>query len=287
MADRFELGAVGAILVSGIATVYSYAAGLGVGTVLLSVVTGALLGLVVQTRTQRAGWRREVALRKVDEIFGPLFNEMTAITKNLADSDPLILNVSYTSNPTQGIGWLSIKASYQFYLIEEGLRKRFSEFYDLLDQFESNQRRVYPIIDGKFFPRLREAFGDDVQGVTCQVSALNVNSSLVVLASRFVYEPVLSRKSVVEFEKEHSPGYTDYRLELSLQRGNQTKPFFGRSVPNAQAEEQFNKIVADCGKEVAKDSTILLVQEQASQLKKLGALLLEELKQIIEKPWNY
>jgi hypothetical protein len=139
----------------------------------------------------------------------------------------------------------------------------------------------------KLLPRLRAAFGEDVQAVQYQVSALNPNGTSVSLPSTFIYEPILKRKSPLDYDKERNPGYIDHKLEVSLQRANQTKLFFGRSMPNSQAEEQFNKLVAECSEEVANDPTILLIQDQVSRLKKSGAILLDDLKQVIEKPWNY
>jgi hypothetical protein len=283
--DKGEVGSIAAVLASAVGAAWSWAAGLGVGAVLFSVAIGSLLTYIVQTRTQKSAWKREAALRKVDEIYGPLYDEMNRISETLSEASPLTPHPTFTLYPPE-VGWRAIKAGYRYYLIEGDLRNQLGEFHDLLEKLEANQRRIYGIVDAKLLPRLREAFGDDVQAVQYQVTAKQPNGMPISIAGEAIYEPILEGKNPLELTRARYPGYTDYELELSLQRAGQMLKFFGQGLPNQGARERFDRLLADCMKEVASDSTITLIQDQASKLKKSADALKARLREAIEKPWN-
>ena len=67
VADRADLGGTLGLLAGMVGATIAWIEGIGVASVLISVGIGALLSYWVVTKTQKNLWRREAALRKVDE----------------------------------------------------------------------------------------------------------------------------------------------------------------------------------------------------------------------------
>jgi len=119
-------------------------AGLSVfyGSPVFGVVTGTLLGAVVtvyaQSRTQKTAWKRELAVRNADTLYGPLFN---LLNSNLATIDRMSAQTGYLT--LDDAFWKQITSQYQFYFIPEGgLRDRLGRFFNLISKYNT---MVWPL----------------------------------------------------------------------------------------------------------------------------------------------
>jgi len=110
LVDRSEIEGVLGILAGMVGAAVSWAAGLGVLTILLSISLGALMTYLVGMKTQKNGWKRDAALRKVDDIYGPLYFELNRTYQSLTQpSDTVTYGALDPSQPN----WESIWAGYK------------------------------------------------------------------------------------------------------------------------------------------------------------------------------
>jgi hypothetical protein len=295
MTDTGDVRTALAVLATMIGASLSWIEGLGVITVLFSVGLGAMLTYAVQTRTQNNAWKRESGLRKIDEIYGPLFNQINKISRDLSPEDGTGLKpgfgVIYSLDP-QEPGWQAIKPSYRYYLIDDNLRKKLDDFFILLQELQNNLSRVNSMIDGKLLPHLRAAFGNDVEAALYVITAVSQNGIPTSTASYFLYEPLLTGIPPIEYFKTQNQKYpassnwSDYDLELSLQRSGTIKPVFGPKSPNPEARRQFDELVSATSKEVREDPLVLVVDAETEELKVRANQLKDELRNKIEEPWR-
>ena len=108
---------------------------------LLGVVTGVLLGtglaLLTQSRTQKRAWKRELGLKNIDTIYGPLYREITA---NLARGAPSA-NTSYQSLNTAE--WQRIRSDYLYHFVPDQMKELLKHHYMLIDKYNSLIGRVF------------------------------------------------------------------------------------------------------------------------------------------------
>jgi hypothetical protein len=107
---------------------------------LLGVVTGVLLGtglaLLTQSRTQKRAWKRELGLKNIDTIYGPLYREITA---NLAKGAPTA-NTSFQQLSTEE--WQRIRADYLYHFVPDQLKSLLERHYVLVEKYNSLLGRV-------------------------------------------------------------------------------------------------------------------------------------------------
>jgi len=290
-----EIGSVIGVVAGMVGAALSWAAGLGVLTILFSVGIGSLLTYLVQSRTQKNAWKRESGLRKIDEIYGPLFGEINNLSQELAKTDVLRFGSSFgvlqASDPISS-GWQKIKPSYRYYLIDENLRKELDGFFGLLGQLQENMSKVNDLVDSKLLPRLRDAFGSDVEAAQFMLTMKARNGRPVSVGDQYLFGPILSGKSPIDYTKMENgayydrSGFSDYDYGLRLQRNGQTTTFFGPENPNPKAKEQFEAIMTESSREVRVDPLIIEIQSQLEKLRNQATKLKESLRTKVEEPWR-
>lgn len=283
MVDRGDLGQGLAILSSIVGAALSWAAGLGVITILFSVGLGSLLTYIVGTKTQKTAWKREAALRKVDDIYGPLYYELNKIYRYISEPSQQY----YSPYDQNQVTWESIQATYKYYLVDPPLRKELDDFFALFKQYNANYIQRSRIVEEKLLPKLRNAFGQDVQAASYQVSAQQQNGMGVGFGGSTMLEAViLAGEHPLEFVKKQYPGYTNYQLEVSVQRAGTMQPLFTVHSPNAELSSRFDQLVASTIDEVKRDSRIVLVEEQRRTLISQAESIKEKLRVKTEEPWR-
>ncbi len=282
--DRTEIGNALAVAASLVAAAYTYFDGLGIIAILVSVVTGSLLTYAIQSRTQKSAWKREAALRKIDDIYGPLYNELNRISASLGKDGPQFFGVTF--DPQKDPHWASIKPGFRYYLIEPDLRKELDNFFNLYSEYEAAKQKEWTIVEAKFIPRLQSAFGSDVEAATCVATAVQTNGQPVKLPADSLRNPVIRGLHPLEYLKQQYPGYSNYRLGVDLQRRGLSQLLFNASSPNEELEQRFDGVIAATIKDVAADPTVVWTMKTVADLKSLADILKEKLRKKIEEPWN-
>ncbi len=262
----------------------SWLAGLGVITVLISVGIGSLLTFLVQSRTQKNVWRHEAAMRKIDEIYGPVYFEVNKISQQLA-SPGAFYQITYYQPPS-GPTWSSISSGYHYFLVDSDLRKELDEFYEAFQHLQEQERKISSIVEGKLLPQLRNAFGTDVEAAAVSATALHPNGRPVGLPSYNFYDPILQGKHPLDYIKEQYPGFSNYEMNLDLQRHGTQSRLFGQGVPDLDARTKLDGIIESVIRELREDLTVVSVKVSVQDLDRHANHLKEEIKRKIDEPWN-
>jgi len=280
--DRSDVGGGLAVLASMVGAALSWAAGLGVVTILFSVGLGSLLTYFVGIKTQKNAWKREASLRKVDDIYGPLYYELNKAYQAISLSEPF-----YHTMIDQGqVTWESIQASYKYYLVDQDLRKELDDFFLLLSQYNQSNAQRTRIAEEKLLSHLRDAYGQDIQAASYQVAATQPNGMPVILPGSTLEVPILAGEHPLEFTRRQYTGFTNHQLELSIQRAGSMQPLFTVRNPNPALESKFNDLIRATIDEVRRDSRIVSFEDQRRTLTSQAESLKEKLRIKTEEPWR-
>lgn len=283
--DRAEIGNALAVAGSIATAAGAYLVGLGLVSVLVSVVTGSLLAYGIQSRTQKSAWKREAALRKIDDIYGPLYNELYRITAALTVGQRKFFAAA-PFDPQHDPSWATIQPGFRYYLIEPQLRIELEAFFSLYSRFEGERSKEGPIVDAKLLPHLRAAFGSDIQSASCFGEAKMLNGSPVRLMLNYLTDAIIEGKHPLDSIKEEFSGYFDYNFGVDLVRNNVTVNLFSPSHPNDDAGTKFDEVIAIAIKEVNEDPKINWIKKTRKDLIAQSEVLKEKLRKKVEEPWN-
>ncbi len=284
LVDKADIGSAIGVAAGMAGAAVSWLVGLGAITILISVGIGSLLTFLVQSKTQKNAWKREGALRKIDEIYGPLYLELNSISGRLeaGESTYQYRGLGQPSGPT----WASIRPGYHYYLIDTDLRKELDEFFDLYGELGRRQQKEPSIVEAKLIPRLKMAFGEDVEAASCFATAVHVSGTRMKFASVMMFQLIIEGMHPLEYIKEQYAGYSDYQLGVDLQRRGTTKTLFSADAPDEEAGKKFDEVVTSTIREVAEDPTIVWVKKTVGDSAKSAESLKEKIRKKIEEPWN-
>jgi hypothetical protein len=281
--DKGDLGGGLAILAGMVGAAASWAAGLGVVTILISVGIGSLLTYMVGTKTQKNAWKREDAKKKVEEIYGPVYFELNRIYQAISQFPDQWYLVPTDQNQ---VTWESIQAGYRYYLVDLPLRKQLDDFFSLLKEYNLNNGGKSGVVMEKLLPRLKDAFGADAQAAQYNVSATSLNGMPSSLPGATLDGPILAGELPLEYTKKQYSKMADYHLEVYVQRGGTMTPLFTAKSPNPEYETKFNELIRATIEDVNKDPRIILTNEQRMQLLEQARSLKEKLRVKTEEPWK-
>lgn len=263
----------------------SYFVGLGLLTVLFSIAFGSTLTFLVTSRTQRAAWRREGGLRKVDVIYGPLFDEVNLVSKTLYQDGKPNLGLNFTS-PGKAT-WDKVKSGYLYFLIEPKLRGRLEQFYALFGELDEDKSGYLGLVEEKLFANLRKEFGDSVVGATYQVTAktrlglpANFSTEMLTFAAMEGVHPI-------ERATKQYPGYTDLELSVYIQsKSGSNSELFGQKVKDEAARHKFDIAFANTVAEINIDLKVIKIRNKIQKLDATSQSIREDLRLVIEEPWR-
>lgn len=283
MVDKGDVGGGLAVLASMVGAALSWAAGLGVVTILFSVGLGSLLTYLVGLKTQENAWKREANLRKVDDIYGPLYFELNKVHQDISRSSEQSYYRPFDQNQ---ITWESIQASYKYYLIDPPLRKELDDFFALLRRYHEGNVQRSRVAEEKLLPHLRNAYGQDVQAASYRVAATQPSGMPITLPGGTLEAAILTGEHPLEFTKKQYTGFTNHQLELSIQRAGSMQPLFTVKNPNPALQSKFDELIGATIEDVKKDPRIVSLKEQRMTLIAQAESLKEKLRVKTEEPWK-
>jgi hypothetical protein len=277
--DKAELGSIAAGALSLVGTAISVLTGLGLLTVLFSVVFGSMLTFIVQSRTQKTAWKRESELRKVEAIYGPLFQDFDSICRRFAGDEPFPRTLNYFILDSR---WSQIRGTYQWLLIPKKLSEELELFFTRFIEFQELNNTLGAIIDVKLIPIMRELFGPTLIGLSYKVKLTSPGSGILSEGEINLKWCILNQKDPLEKAKAQYPGQGSYDVLLCVQtNGNQDIPL--RNQP-PEWLQQWNSRLDSVTKEVNADPVVGKLREMAKQIAKEATSLREQLRQLIENP---
>lgn len=276
MVSKGDIGAGVAVLGSSVGAAVSWAAGFGVFTILFSVIIGSLLTYFVGTRTQKNAWKRESALRKVEEIYGPLYSQLNRLTHEVEkDPDYAFWPQETTTEPS----WDSIRAGYRYFLMDPDIRKDMESFFANLQEYRVNISKRSDLLQQVVSTHLREVFGPDTREIHFQLAGILPDGGSVVYGGRATMQScVIKGEHPLSAMKKDAPNYRDPQLEVYVLGKSNQVPAFTANAPNTELRAKFDTMFDDMVREFNSDPLVVEINKQKQGLLNQGYDLKEKLR---------
>jgi hypothetical protein len=161
MSDRNDImGVLGAIL-STILAALGFLWSIGFLQLIFTFLTGSLATYVFQHRLQIESEKREIerqsALEMRDEIYGPLFMELSTALENVESFAPLGYAISEELKETV--------AHFLFFTIREDLKRKTSELLDRIGKYGSIRRAAELVVQEHIRREVQNRYQVDIESV--------------------------------------------------------------------------------------------------------------------------
>jgi hypothetical protein len=170
MSDRNDImGVLGAIL-STILAALGFLWSIGFLQLIFTFLTGSLATYVFQHRLQIESEKREIerqsALEMRDEIYGPLFMELSTALENVESFAPLGYAISEELKETV--------AHFLFFTIREDLKRKTSELLDRIGKYGSIRRAAELVVQEHIRREVQNRYQVDIESVhIASISLMN------------------------------------------------------------------------------------------------------------------
>src|SRR6266704_2199954 len=130
---------------------------------LFGVVTGVLLGtglsLWVQSRTQNRIWKRDLALKNIDSIYGPLYREITANQSKGSPSAKTSFQALSTAE------WERIRSDYLYHSVPDPLKALLARHYALIEKYNTLTGRVVNKVGKTIVEKASSFYGSPLKSI--------------------------------------------------------------------------------------------------------------------------
>jgi len=264
---RENLGwVIGSVLVAIVAFLgWFYESGL-LNTV-IGIMIGAGIAFFVQTKTQKRAWKREYAIKVVEEVYAPLFKDLKNIVKGLEERD-------YRGQWSHI--WGEIQDSHKYLMIDEPFRTKMDNLNEALHNYSLAVSKIRGDIIPKIFSEeARRIFKLDTNVRTqISVKAGNVNYGLgdtvvtCLLKGKHLKEevfksyPELKNIESYEFQTEEGKGFHTHEIE------------------------KFEDFWKSCVMLIKENPTVQAILKENERLLADARRLKEEITKRIKEPWK-
>ena len=258
--------AIGGI-VAAVAAFFGWFYESGLLTTIVGIMIGAGIAIFVQSRTQKRAWKREYALKLVDEVYAPLYKELRSTVEGLKRMDYRGYWLS---------SWRDIQESHKYLMVDESFRTEMDELQKALSE-QSNltwkiRSEIVPKIFSEEAKRVFEVATDFRSTLSVKTgngtTSLGDNIISYLLTGKHPKEAVSTR-------------HTEYKkVELY---GFQTED--GKSF-HTQDIEKFNRFWETCMERIKSNPNIKNASKENERLLDNSKKLKEDLVKRIQEPWN-
>jgi len=267
-----ELSTLLTSLTSSMLAVLSWVFGYQALAPIFSALTGVFLAFYFNSVMQKRSWQREVAVKMVAELYGPLYVDVGKALKELSSSSA---TGYYRSDQ-----WSKVVENYHYRVIKVDMRGRLDAFYMLLDKVTSQLSELNRIADSSILKSVREEFGSDIEradwsiyGFREAVSQGNLNITILHVG--------LEGVDLTAYLKRLYPFMDSYRVTISLQRRGSNQ-----MSPQDVELESAQRIMAKATTEISEHPKVEAQKKAVQELAGLGKDLRERLGKIVEAPWK-
>lgn len=247
----------------------------------LGVVTGTLLGAVVtvwaQSRTQKSSWKRELAVRNADNVYGPLYNEVTQTLDKIKE-----MSAQTGYDLLESPVWSQISSQYQYYFIPDRLREELQQFYHLMSKYRELVRSLFLPKNEVLDTVLKEAsiFWKGVHNIEYGADLTAGGST----APYWVMNSVLYNQHPKDIIAKSYPGLiTNYAVIVTWRTNGATNQV---RLTSKEDLEKFDKFFKQAVIRVQETKTVKGLKETLHELTESGLRLKERLLTYIQQPWS-
>ena len=248
---------------------------LGIITVLLSVTVGATMTYWIQESTQKRNWKREILVRDVDNIYGPLFNDVGSIRLALEEGR-FVKHLTPTTET-----WRTVTTTYYRFLLDDALRRRLTEFYEKVGSLRNLESNALNAVIDLFHEKLKEQFGEDVFNADCMVLAYNKDGTWSGQGIDLNDFPL--GINPIQATREKMTESDHWGLEVKLRRRGTSN---WEEHTDAESEKKFESAVAKTLEEMRANPIAKEIQGKVEMLQRDATEMEKALEKIIEAPWG-
>lgn len=265
---RENIDLVVSSILASLALVIGWLVQSGIAVALISVLIGAGISYFVTSRTQKRQWKREYAIRTVETIYAPLFDDLKGIARVLE-------NKYYTQSSFTA--WGAVRESHKYLMIDKPFRTRLDEFYEALEKYSLTVYNLRNKIVPKIYrTEARQIF--ELKNDIYETIFVKTVDSGITMGFPTVTECILKRMRLQEYIAKSHPELT--RIENYTFRTVDGKDFHSHDW------QKVENLWDSCIAVAEKDGTFQFVRSENDRLLHDAKELLEELAKRIEEPWR-
>ncbi|OLE90705.1 MAG: hypothetical protein AUF79_09085 [Crenarchaeota archaeon 13_1_20CM_2_51_8] len=271
--DAFYIGSVaGGLASAGLAWFLS--------SPLFGVVTGILLGtgltMLTQSRTQKRLWKRELGLRNIESIYGPLYRE---IKRNLSKGSP---TASTSFQSLEDAEWQRIKSEYLYDFIKDDIRRRLEHHYSLVSKYHTVLGTVLTRVPAAILEEASRAYGENVVGIQYASNVAVTNAELEIdirEAVMFHEHP----KSILQKMYGRNMNLKEFSVIVTVGKQARHVPEPHRGPDELAKFDEFYETLC---KQVAELESIKGIRQTLKEIIATGRELQAAILKLIKEPWS-
>ena len=242
---------------------------IGVLTILGAIV-GALISHYINKQSQERAWKREYALRLVEEVYSVLFNSLRRITSSLERK--IYYHVSF-------VEWYGMKEDYRYFMVDKKFRAKLDDFFEKMEGYGTAVIRLRQTI----LPEILNEETERVFNVQAEKHAtLEVKYKRrrdVIATSPRIVDCLISRTHPKEDVLAESPESSVIECFVNF-RQRDGKPFHSHDVA------KFDEFWESCLERMKSNETYQFVIGENDRLLDEARNLEKEIIKRIEEPWK-
>ena len=272
--DKDDVTVILTSLASSVTAALAWISGFQLLLLIISAFAVAVLTFYFNSKMQKRAWKREVTVKMISELYGPLYIDVSKALQEFSKGDAFAYRW-YRSDD-----WARIRADYHYRVIPLELRNKLDIFYALLDQISANSAQVIRLVESMLLKSVRQEFGVDIEQATWTIHGFRNGVSQGSLSFPEV-QAVLNGFDLVAFAKRQYGEMDSYRIFVSLQR-RRSNEMLPQEVGTTKEQEIFARAI----KEISENQKVKSLKDDERDMISEGISLRERLGSIVETPWK-
>ena len=276
MVDTNDIATILGSILASILGIFTWLSGMQFLTASIAAVTGAFLTIYFNSRMQKRAWKREVTIKKMNEIFGPLYLDVGKTLQNFS-----IDNLGFSWYRSDE--WQKIREHYHYRLLrstDKDLTNKLENFYAVAEQVGHLGSDVVDLASRVLLKYVREKMGADIVSAGWQFYGVREGRSQGNLSFQEL-RAVINGRDPIEMLMQIYDRIDAIQARIGLQRrGSNEVPYQDIDVQAAR------EIFAKAAKELSENEKLKALKNDTLELIRLGTEVRDRLGKMIDEPWK-
>jgi hypothetical protein len=244
----------------------------GIIVALISVLIGAGISYFVTTRTQRRTWKREYAIKAVEEVYGALFKDVRIIIQQLERKEYIYSNIAFSS-------WANFQLDHHYFMVDQNFRARLDAFLERIGKYSQAAT--------KLSKNIREILIEETVRFfkikTDQIPMLQIKYTVgysQTASSPDLMRCLATQTHPIEFVKTIEPKASNVSVDLLV------TSIAKRITESVSNTKEFEKFWQSCLQKTKDDETYKSQVEENTKITEEAKKLRDEIVKRIESPWK-
>ncbi len=247
---------------------------------LLGVVSGVLLGtgltMLAQSRTQRRTWKRELALKNIDTIYAPLYQE---VDRMLWKTHSFNAQTGYSA--LDDSQWKRISGEYVIHFVPQEMRDQLESLYKNVNKFNTSLGFAYVEADKEIMLAASKFYGVELAELRYSASPYPGASVGVPLMNQalFGWHPELILKASFP-NASKMVFYVDLVAKVP-QGASHTK-----RIESAEDLAKFEDFFRELSTTIQSKPEVAVVKRTVTEISLSAAKIRDAILKLIKEPWT-